>query len=287
MNWVILILISAFFVGVDAIVVKKELVKNRSLPVLFLVSILSFALMGFFYSEINLNLPLGIYALILLKTIIISISWLCIYQAYKYLEISTVAPLKNLSPIFLIILSIIFLGESLTAVQFVGVGLILFAGYSLEIHSIHHLLEPLKLFKNKYFIYILISLIGISFSAIIDKTLVKSIDFYTLLFVFFGFISVIYFILLIIKKEFTDVKIAAQKSYVLIILIAVLALCADFSYFMAISLPATMISLAIPLRRFSTFISTVLGGRLFNEKHLLFKAIVCVVMIVGIYLIVS
>jgi len=46
------------------------------------------------------------------------------------------------------------------------------------------------------------------------------------------------------------------------------------------------VSLVIPIKRMSTLISTVVGGELFGEEHLLRKSVACLVMIAGAYLII-
>ncbi len=52
--------------------------------------------------------------------------------AYKRCEISTVSPLLNINPLFVILLSYFILGEVLNGKQFIGVLLILIGGYIIK-----------------------------------------------------------------------------------------------------------------------------------------------------------
>ena len=51
-------------------------------------------------------------------------SWLCYFRALQLGEVSRVAPVDKLSVVFAIILSILFLRERFTLVQWAGAGLI-------------------------------------------------------------------------------------------------------------------------------------------------------------------
>ena len=286
MEWLFLILISTIFLASRTIFTKKLLVNNDALPILFFVSLISTISMIFFYKIIDLNLSLLVYGLILLKSSVIAIAWFCIYQAYKNLEISIISPLKNLSPIFLIILSLIFLEEKISLINYIGIILLIISAYFLETKSFSKILEPLKLFKSKYFQLIIISLIGSSISAVLDKIITQSINYYSLMFIFYLFLTIIYLVSIIIKKDLKSLSIfSGTKNITLILVITFSALLADFLYFIAVAMPSTLIILIIPLRRLSTFISTLFGGKLFHEKYLLHKSIICLIMIFAVFLI--
>lgn len=286
MEWLFLVLISAIFLASRTIFTKKLLANNNTLPMLFFISLISTISMIFFYKMIDLNLSLLVYGLILLKSSVIAVAWFCIYQAYKNLEISTVSPLRNLSPIFLIILSLIFLGEKASLINYIGIILLIVSAYLLETKSFSKMLEPFKFFKSKYFLLIIVSLIGNSISAVLDKIIIQSTNYYTLMFIFYLFLTILYFVFILIKKDLKSLSIfSGTKNIVLIFTITFSALLADFSYFMAVAMPSTLIILIIPLRRLSTFISTLLGGKLFHEKNLLHKSIICLIMVFAVFLI--
>ncbi|MDA3840631.1 MAG: EamA family transporter [Patescibacteria group bacterium] len=287
MEWIILILISAVFKGGRTILTKKILQNSNTLPVLFFVSLISAASMMFFYKNITFALPLNILALIVFKSSVIAIAWFYLFQAYKNLPISTVSPLTNLSPIFLLVLSYFFLGETVSLINYLGIFLLMISAYMLETKSFSSLMEPFRFFKTKYFLFIIISLVGNSISAVLDKIILKSIDYYSLMFYYFLFISIIYFVIISSNNGLKSLKaFSTTKNILLLLGITLAALLADFSYFIAVAMPGTLIILIIPLRRLSTLVSTLFGGKLFHEKNLLHKGIVCLIMIFAVFLII-
>ena len=254
---------------------------------MFLISIFSLIGMVFFKDNITFDISLRIYGLLILKSLIMAIVWLFLYKAYQQLNISLISPLRNLSPIFLVVLSLIFLGENITLINYMGIGLIMVSAYVLEIKLGSSIFKPLKIFKSKFFVYVLISLLGSSISAILDKILLKDIHPYSLLFFFYLFMSIIYLGIVIFKKEVPSVKkLLNGNNLYLILAITLVSLIADITYAIAAAIPATLIVLLIPLRRLSTFISTIVGGKFFKEKNILYKSGICLIMILGIYLII-
>lgn len=287
MQWVLLVLVSAVFLSLRTLLTKKLLIKNDVLPVLFLVSLFSSGLMLFFKTEIILDFSFEVYTLLLLKSFVITIAWFCLYKAYKHLEVSTVSPLRNLSPIFLIILSIIFLNESITLLNYIGIFILIFSAYALELRSLKEFFEPLKLLKDKFFILIIISLIGNSISAVLDKIIIQHINYYSLLFVFYLFLSLMFLAILLFLDSLKSLqKLFERNNLIIVLLITFAALSADISYFIAVAMPSTLIVLIIPLRRLSTFFSTLIGGRIFRESNVLYKSAVCLVMVVGVYFVI-
>ncbi|MCK5107861.1 MAG: EamA family transporter [Nanoarchaeota archaeon] len=287
MNWVVLILISAVFIAFRNIFTKKLLFKSNPLPIMLLVSLCSLIGIIFFKNQISFELPQKIFWLLVIKSLVICVAWIFMYKAYQKLELSTVSPLNNLSPIFLIILSLIFLGENITLINYLGIGLIMISAYVLEIKLGSNLFSPLKLFKSKYFVYILIAMVGGSISAVLDKLILKEIGHYSLLFFFYLFTSIIYIITVIYKRDYIEIKnLLKLQNLSIIIGITVFTLIADITYVIAAAIPTTLIVLLIPLRRLSTFISTLVGGRFFKEKNILYKGGICLMMILGVYLII-
>lgn len=130
-------------------------------------------------------------------------------------------------------------------------------------------------------------MVGGSISAVLDKLILKEIGHYSLLFFFYLFTSIIYIITVIYKRDYIEIKnLLKLQNLSIIIGITVFTLIADITYVIAAAIPTTLIVLLIPLRRLSTFISTLVGGRFFKEKNILYKGGICLMMILGVYLII-
>ena len=100
-------------------------------------------------------------------------------------------------------------------------------------------------------------------------------------------ITLIALILIIfIQKEFSIIKHSLKKNWMIFSTLGGLFLFDTFLWFTAIAKPNALISLAIPLRRTSNFFNTIFGGRIFHEKHLVYRGLICFLMIIGIFLII-
>jgi len=233
MIWIIYTLISAFFFGIKDILAKKVLNKDvkpielvlEEFFILFLILILFFFMKIDFYSYETL------WHLYLIKALIVFITTELYFNLLEKYEISTVTPLLNLSPIFLLLLSVIFLSEIISMVQFIGILVILFSTYYLEIIIHHHDKENphthhfnlILNIKSIFFLFTTILLLTISMTAILDKMILEKTNVYTNMF-------------------FTSAII---------------------------------------------LISSLIGGLLFHEKHLFQKMISILMMLIGVFLIIS
>ena len=82
------------------------------------------------------KVPVGSFIVLLLLGALIGINWLLLFDAYKYTYVSTATLIYYIQPIFVILLSALFLKEKLTSRKIVGVvfaivGMILINGIKL------------------------------------------------------------------------------------------------------------------------------------------------------------
>ena len=115
----------------------------------------------------------------------------------------------------------------------------------------------------------------------------KTVNPYTYLSFTFGVLTVHYLIIQFVKYDgIKDLRDAFKKERSFIIVIPLLMVFADLLYLKAVSIPAAMISLVIPIKRMSTLVASLIGGRMFHEHNLGFRLIGCLLMIAGVVLIV-
>ena len=82
------------------------------------------------------KVPVGSFIVLLILGALIGINWLLLFDAYKYTYVSTATLIYYIQPIFVILLSALFLKEKLTSRKIVGVvfaivGMILINGIKL------------------------------------------------------------------------------------------------------------------------------------------------------------
>ena len=286
MEWVFLILLSALFLAFKDIITKNCLKQEHTYATLFWKSlIICCACLVVFNKNIDFIIPYPVLFLLIFKAAILSLAWYFLFQALKRLHISIVEPLINVSPLFLLILSFFILGERLSPIQYVGVGIIMIGAYLLGVEDIRKPFGFLRLFKNKNVTLLLVALFLVSISAVLDKIILVRTTIPSTLFYCYLFVSIIYLVIIISHGYLREIMHPVRAHYYLIILMAFLTFVADVSYFVVVAMPLVPISLIIPLKRLSTLIGTVIGGQLFQESGLFHKAAACGVMLFGIFLI--
>lgn len=288
MEWLIFILFSAVFLGVRQVISKKVLMHESTEEYLAAASLVTFLLSLFFLPRVNFALPLFFWFLMYLKTTILTISWFLGSKCLRHVEISMTIPLTNISPVFVIVLSIIFFWEFTSLTHYLGISLVVFSAYWLQCDGhFSRFIHPWQIFRNKYSIYMVFSMFFLSLCVVFDKIILKQVDVYTYLVFTFFVLSVHYLIIqLVWYNGLRGVKHAFINGKHFIFIVALLLLFTDLFYFKAVAVPGVMLSLLIPIQRLSTLVATIVGGRLFHEHNLVHRIIACALMIVGVVLIV-
>lgn len=293
--WIIYSLASALVQGIKDVLVKKVFKKNDVSPTQVIFEeylLLLLLVLIVFFPKVDILSYKSLWYLYLLKAATLSTATFTYFQLLKKYEISSIAPLMNLSPMFLLILSTIFLGEIISLIQFLGIVLIIISTYVLEVSFHHskkkdphkHYFDFIKKLDHKIFLSVFLMLVVISFTAIADKKILNQVDVYTNMF----FTSLLIFTTLLIyylktsnlKNTFN--KVITQPNT---LVISIFAIASTFLILLAIGLPTAMVSLVIPIKRTSTLFSSILGGILFHENHLMRKVIATIGMLFGILLI--
>lgn len=295
-SWIILSIVSAIFFGLKDILAKKFLEKTKinSRELIFHEYVLVFVFVCIvFYNQIDFMSIYSMWALYIFKAISVGMASYLYFKLLEKHEISLVSPLINLSPIFLLFLSSIFLLEKISLIQLSGIVIIIIATYFLEVTMHHydkdspHAHHFLNLTKKDYtfFTQVVILLSVFSFAAISDKLILGEVNVYTnMFFTSFFILYGLIFYYIRAKKLKQSLNIFNQSQTVL--LISTLTIISNFLILLAIAIPTAMVSLIIPLRRTSTLFSSFFGGLLFHEKHLGKKLFAIFLMLLGVALIV-
>lgn len=289
MQWYILVLISALFLGISEIIKKRILVKEHTIEFLTTYFSIIFILTLFFIHKVNFSLSLSEFFLIFIKTIILFTALFMFMKTLKHQDISKVSPIKNLSIVSVVLFAFLFFNETLSLYNYIGITLILIGTYFVETDpDLENPIKPIKIFKNKYSIYIFIYLIAIGLNVMLDKQITKTVDPYTLLFFMAFFLALICWIIqLVFYNGFKDISTSFKVSYTLLIFAALFNLVSDIFYLKAVAIPETFVALIIPLKRIQTLISSFFGGKIFHEKHLLIRITGTIIMILGTVLVLT
>jgi drug/metabolite transporter (DMT)-like permease len=295
MDWYILAIGCAFLTAAANIVEKKTLMKEHAMSFSTSLAIMNVIVSLFFLTKINLNIPTPYYFYIYIASLFGTFGYLLFAKAFRHMEISIAAPLLNFSPAILAILSYFFLGEGVGVWQMVGIFFLIVGAYIVEVdHNWKTLKDPfVKMFKSTYVKFIFIGLILYSVASLLDRFILRtnslgvhvvdpiSYVFIAQLFICFNFIilSVVYY------DGLSDIKVTFSKNIHWIFIIAIFSV--GYRVLQAQAMAVAFASLVIPIKRTSTLITTIFGGRMFHEEGLGLKIIGTVILLFGACLIVG
>lgn len=283
-------LFSAFAMSISSVAAKQALKKEHSLDFSIFAHILGLLFLAPFIGFVSFDVGAGYLTLIYIASFLGTFGFWFTMKGLRYIDMSVETPLLNLSIIFTAILGYIFLGEKLGIFDIVGI-LFIFAGaYLLEAnHGGMDLLYPFREFKKSKYLHLLfLGIICYSFSAIVDRTVLKEIDVVTYLFFIYIFATVNYLALFFMfhRHEFALNAIFkdAKDSVGWVVIFSISKLISNFLF--ASALTTLYAGIAIAIKRLSTFITVLFAGGLFHEKYWKWRAFSSAIMLFGVALIV-
>lgn len=275
-NWIIYTLIYSIFTGIFQCAKKKAVEKNSIYEVLALFSLIAFLLVAF-TSENVLNIELHNIIIILGKSLIIVISWLLGLYAISRMPISLYSVINLSRIIFSIIMSVIFLGEQLTSSIIIG-AIIIISGLIL-VNKLSNKKENKETSLKIVFI-LLVSCLLNSISAIIDKEVLKHITASQLQFWFLFFLTLCYWLIILIKNKKMDFKKLNKNYWILIAAISLIV--GDRFLFIANRIPYSKVSIMTLIKQISAIEGIILGKFLFKEKNIIKKLLCSLLIIFGL-----
>ena len=288
MEWYIFAGLCALFAGMSAIVEKKTLKKQHAMEFSTVLAIFNFIVVLPLLVKADFHsISTNAYILIFGVSILGSVAFLLVAKSLRHMEISQASPLLNFGPVFVAILAFIFLGETITAVQLAGIFLILIGSYVLEIeHGFQGVFDPLKkMASSKHILYIFAALILYGFSSLGDKIILGTIAPITYIIVVQFFIAVNFIVMISVFHDgITGIKRGIRNAGKWILIVAILT--TSYRLFQAQAVSMVFVSLVTPIKRTSTLFATIVGGEIFHDEGLTKKAISCIIMLLGAYLVI-
>lgn len=212
------------------------------------------------------------------------IAVLLYHRAISKGDISVVVPMMSFTPLFLLIMSPLIVGEFPDAPGVAGIILIVIGSYLLNINlKKRSIFEPFKaLLKEKSTRYMLIVSFIWSISANYDKIGITSSSTYQYIFFVNLFISTGVTIILLFKKKFSVAAIKLEWKNLLPV--GLLTCLAFILHMTALSL--TYVAYVVALKRMSGMISVFLGYFFLREGNISKRLLGSTIMFVGVLFIV-
>ncbi|HAV61891.1 MAG TPA: hypothetical protein DCY13_05960 [Verrucomicrobiales bacterium] len=295
MSWILLSICSALFLGVYDLLKKSAMRGNAVLPVLFF-GVIAGALVWLPLLSMSRLAPESLptswlfvepasareHLLLLFKSVIAASAWVTGYFALKHLPVSIASPIRATSPVWTILVAVLFLGESPSPGQWIGMLVILAAFYAF---SLVGRLEGIQFHRDKWVGWMFVSALLSSASALYDKHLLQGAGFSAATvqcwFSLYLVVVLAPFYLMWRRGLWLRNEFSWRWS---IPLIGLSLLVADFLYFTAIEQEGALISVISPVRRASVVVTFLGGILLFGEKNWRLKALCIVALMAGVAL---
>ncbi len=288
MEWVILSLTSAFFLATSDALAKKALQDRNeylvagfrllfSLPVLALVLLLVPwpQLDDAFYRAFFTALPIELITIVLY------------IKALKYSPLSLSMPFLALTPVFLIAVSFVVLGEKVSFMGGIGVFLVAAGSYMLNIHEMRRgLLEPFRaIWKERGSLFMICVALLYSITSSLGKMAIEHSSPLFFAATYFIALNIVFMpIALFMGKH--DLKTFIQKkSYWEL---AVPGICYSFMIIAHMSaMKLTKVAYMVSIKRTSLLMVVLYGYFLFNEKNIRSRFFGASLMFAGFVLLVT
>lgn len=296
MNWILLSLVSAVFLGFYEIA-KKASLRNNAVPPVLLGNVLTAAIvylpiitasrflqlqMPFPWLQID-PLTWNDHLLLAAKSVIAGSSWIFASFALKHLPMSIASPIRASSPVWTILIAVLFMGERPAVGQWYGVVCILI---SFWLFSRVGRQEGIQFHRDRWVLCMVIATLLGSASALYDKFLLQSCGFRSATVqawfsIYLVIVMLPVFLYWLIRKRHSE---PFQWRWS-IPLIALLLLVSDFLYFRAIEFPGAFIAVISPLRRTSVIIAFAAGILWYGETQWRRKALCIAGLLSGVFVV--
>ena len=221
-------------------------------------------------------------ALICVKSVIVSSSWVLTYCALRTLPITIATPIRASAPALVFIAAFFLYGERPSPLQGLGM-LLVFAGYWAFSWAGKH--EGIDFLRSRAVWFALGGMCMSALSSLWDKFILQScaIPVETMQFWFQLGLVAIYALLFGLQRILRLERSRFEWRWS-IPATGILLAAADWLYFHGLAIPDVSISVGSLMRRFSVVITFVLGAVVFRERNLKRKGLALAAILVGVIL---
>ena len=265
--WILLAVISSISLGFFDVFKKLSLERNN----VFVVLMLNVLICSIMVSPLTVMSLMGKpecaltangHALIALKSIIVTISWLLGFASTKYLPLSISGSINAARPILVLIGAIAFFGESPNAIQWAGIILgfvsLLWVGFIGR-------REKTEKGLGIWIIMGIISIVLWAASGLYDKWLLSSGYKPLAIEAWYPFYQTLIMIVIVAVEHSHKRSIDRFHWNKNIVVISIFIIIADLAYFFSLSYPESLVSIASMIRRGSALVAFFYGAIALKE----------------------
>lgn len=273
--WILFIIIYGILKGTRDGMKKFALRKSSSNEILFFYTLIGFILTIPFSQDAFL-LDAKYIIFIFIKSGVVCTAWLFSIWALKRMSVSLYGIMDTSRMVFSTMLGVFVLGEDFTLPKAIGVLLVITGLILVNLRGSANT-------KGASFVVIIASILNCFFNAVsgtMDKVLMRYMSSSQLQFWFMLFSSLIYGVILLIRKEKVSVK-CIKTNYWIPIMSASLII-GDRLLFIANASPQSEVTLMTVIKQSSVIVSVLMGYLIFKEKHILYKLFCAAIVLSGI-----
>ncbi len=181
-------------------------------------------------------------------------------------------------------MAVLLLGEKLTGIQALGISLVIFGTYVLELKKTDLLSPLVRIFKSEKIHYVLGATFLFSAQAVLSKYILNFVT--PLTFLFFQLVfSAIFMLVLVFARHdgLKDIKRGFTVHRLSVFLIAITIIAG--SLFDLLALQTGEASLVLPISRTWTLLVVIFGGTFYKEGHIRNRIIATAIMLAGVFII--
>ena len=258
--WIFFAILAAIFSGLTTVFAKvgvskanSTLVSGLRTIVIMIFSILVFLFLGDEFKNIDLKNII----FIVLSGITTALLWICYFKALSLADVSMVTPIDKLSIVLTLILSSIFFKEKITIIKVISM-ICMIGGTFLMVNNDKENKE------NNWIIFAFLTAVFTSLATILGKIGINNINPNLGTMLRTIVILVIIWGVIIIKKEYIDIRKITKKNILFIILSGISTGISWLFYFM--SLKDGEVSIVFPVEKLSAAVSILISIIFLKEK---------------------
>lgn len=261
--------------GLERIVVKKVGQGDKPIEVTVLFFGIGALLLIPFLAGVEID-NLSFLPYVLASGCVYSITFVLYVRALSEGDVSLVTPIASLNILFLFLLSVLFLQESIGILKISGI-LLIFYGSSHLKPGVNLLQSFAALIREKPCLYMLISTLLLAVGRTIDKFASAEVSSLLYTFILYLVVAGILLIYLLFRRRLKNiVDIFRRKPLLSTTSGAINA----FSYMLLlVALKEIEVSIAVPLTMLSSLLAIILGKYIFQEKikHRFLAALIIII----------
>ena len=280
--WILLVAVYGVCKGTREIFKKFAMKQSSVMETLFVYVCLSFVFVIPFAPEALKLQNWNYMYLILVKSFVIFLAWICSFKAFSKMPVSLYGVLDLSRVLFSTLYGIFLIGETLGFMHIIGLSLVCMGLLLLKFKPFNKQKESSEKVDVKVIIVAFIGCALTALSGALDKILMRKGDLTSnqLQFLYMLFLVVFYAFYVIFTRTEINFKSALKNKW--IYLMSIMLVIGDKALFVANNNPDCTVTLMTLIKQ-SSCIVVILGGKfIFKEKRILYKLFCAAIIISGI-----